>query len=396
MNNIAESMIAETQSTKSLTIAMVAGEASGDLLGANLICALKSRFPGCQFIGIGGEKMQALGFQSLYPMERLAVMGIVDVLPRLWELLKMRKALAQRLQTLQPDLFVGIDAPDFNLGLEKKLKQAGITTAHYVSPSVWAWRQGRIKKIKQAVDLMLTVFPFEARFYEQHNAPVAFVGHPLADEIPLQADAEAARKQLNIPLTKTVLAVLPGSRKGELHHLGPVFLETMQRIKSSMPDIEFLIPAANAERKAQLEEMIRQQGTELLITLVDGQAQTVMAAANAVLITSGTATLEAMLLKRPMVVAYQWGKLSHWLISPFVKTPYIALPNLLAGEQIVEEYVQQQVSPEKLAEAVKRCFNAQEMIRLQQRFTEIHRQLRLDAGAKAASALAQLLQKVES
>ena len=375
----------------SLTIAMVVGEASGDLLGAGLMEAIRKRVPDCHFVGIGGEKMHALGFKSFYPMERLAVMGIADVLPRLRELLKMRKELAQRLCVDPPNLFIGIDAPDFNLGLETMLKQAGQTTAHYVSPSVWAWRQGRIKKIKKAVDLMLTLFPFEAQFYQQHDSEVAFVGHPLADQIPLTVDQQEARISLNLPVNKPLLAVLPGSRKGELKHLAPTFIKTMLALKQHNPELEFVVPAANSQRYEQFSGQLREIAPSLKVTLIEGQAHTVMAAADVVLLTSGTATLEAMLLKRPMVVAYKWGWLSHLLISPWVKTPFISLPNLLAGERLVEEFVQKDMLEDNLTQALLRCFESEEVVRLQRRFDEIHRELKCNASEQAATALLKLI-----
>lgn len=372
-------------------IAMVVGEASGDLLGADLMRAILKKVPDCQFVGIGGEKMHALGFTSFYPMERLAVMGIVDVLPRLRELVAMRKALAERFIANPPTLFIGIDAPDFNLGLEAKLKLVGITTAHYVSPSVWAWRQGRIKKIKEAVDLMLTLFPFEAKFYQQHDAPVAFVGHPLADQIPLKVEQQAARERLGLSIDQPVLAVLPGSRKGELKHLAPTFIKTMAALKVQIPQLTFVVPAANKQRHEQFTQQLKALAPQLPVNVIDGQAHGAMAAADVVLLTSGTATLEAMLLKRPMVVAYKWGWLSHLLISPWVKTPYISLPNLLAEEAMVEEFVQQDVTESNLTQALLRCFESAEVVRLRRRFDEIHRQLKCNASEQAATALLKLI-----
>jgi len=374
-----------------VTIAMVVGETSGDLLGAGLMQAIRKQIPDCRFIGIGGDKMHALGFESFYPMDRLSVMGIADVLPRLRELLRMRKELAERLCADPPNLFIGIDAPDFNLGLEAKLKQAGLVTAHYVSPSVWAWRQGRIKKIKKAVDLMLTLFPFEAKFYQQHDSEVAFVGHPLADQIPLHVEQQESRQKLDLPMEKPLLAVLPGSRKGELKHLAPTFIKTMQALKRKIPELEFVVPAANSQRHEQFSQQLQEVAPELKVTIIDGQAHTVMAASDVVLLTSGTATLEAMLLKRPMVVAYKWGWLSHLLISPWVKTPYISLPNLLADERLVEEFVQKDMVEANLTSALLRCFGSEEVVRLQRRFDEIHRQLKCNASEQAATALLKLI-----
>jgi len=289
-----------------LRIALVAGEASGDILGAGLMRALKARHPAVEFIGVGGPLMQAEGLTSYFPMERLSVMGLVEVLGRLRELLARRKKLVADLIAAKPDVFIGIDAPDFNLNIELKLRQAGIKTVHYVSPSVWAWRQKRVLKIREGCDLMLTLFPFEARFYEEKGVPVRFVGHTLADAIPLEADRAAARAELGLP-DGPLVALMPGSRGGEVGRLGALFLDTAQCLRALRPGVRFVMPCASAQRRAQLEELL--VGRDLPLTLLDGQSHLALAACDAVLIASGTATLEALLYKRPMVVAYRLAPL---------------------------------------------------------------------------------------
>ncbi len=284
--------------SRPLRVALVAGEASGDILGAGLMQALKQQHPQIEFIGVGGPRMEAEGLVSAFPMERLAVMGLVEVLGRLRELLARRKRLIRELVAARPDVFIGIDAPDFNLTLELKLRQAGIKTVHYVSPSVWAWRQKRVLKIRDACDLMLTLFPFEARFYLEHQVPVRFVGHPLANTIPLQADRVGAREALGLAPDEPVVALLPGSRGGEVARLGALFLDAAERLRTLRPGIRFVLPCANAERRAQLEAMLA--GRNLPLLLLDGRSHEALAACDAVLIASGTATLEALLHKRPI------------------------------------------------------------------------------------------------
>lgn len=370
-----------------MRIALVAGEASGDILGAGLMQALKARHPGIEFIGVGGARMQAQGLRSYFPMERLSVMGLVEVLGRLPELLSRRKRLIRTLIEQKPDVFIGIDAPDFNLGVELKLRQAGIKTVHYVSPSVWAWRQKRVFKIRDACDLMLTLFPFEARFYTEHDVPVRFVGHPLADDIPLEADREAARNALGLRSTDTVVALLPGSRGGEVGKLGELFLDTAQVLLNSDPDLQFVLPCASAERRVQLEQMLI--GRQLPIRLLDGQSHLALAACNAVLIASGTATLEAMLYKRPMVVAYKVAPLTYKILRRLVKSPYISLPNLLAQRLLAPELIQDAATPEALAKTLQPLLShGQEQT---QQFDQIHRSLRLDASAQAADAVLELI-----
>lgn len=373
---------------KPLRIALVAGEASGDLLGADLMRALKKQHAqSIEFIGIGGPRMQAEGLNSYFPMERLAVMGLVEVLGRLPELLSRRKRLIETLIQQQPDLCIGIDAPDFNLTLELKLRRAGIKTAHYVSPSVWAWRQKRVLKIKQACDLMLTLFPFEARFYQEQQVPVRFVGHPLANSIELTADRAAARAALGLPENAPVIALLPGSRGGEVARLGALFLDTAELLAKQIEGVRFVLPCANAERRAQVEALL--VGRTLNIQLLDGRSHQALAACNAVLIASGTATLEALLFKRPMVVAYKVAPITFQILRRLVKSPYISLPNLLAGRLLVPELIQDQANPEALCQAL--LAQLAEPDRQTQVFNEIHQSLRQDASQQAALALLELI-----
>jgi lipid-A-disaccharide synthase len=371
---------------------IVAGEASGDLLGAGLIQAIRQRHPDAVFEGLAGPQMLAAGATSLFPMERLSVMGIVEVLGRYRELLGIRRQLADHFRANPPDAFIGIDAPDFNLGLERQLHQAGIKTVHYVSPSVWAWRQRRVKKIARAVDLMLTLFPFEAAFYERHQVPVRFVGHPLADMIPLSVDQGAARRALGLPEAGEVLALLPGSRSNELHYLADTFIRTASWLQQRHPGLRVVAPMANEQRRAQFEAALGRCQPPPDITLVAGQSREVMAAADVVLLASGTAALEAMLLKRPMVVAYRLAALTYWLMKYRVKVDFVSLPNLLGGESLVPELLQHEATPEQLGRAVLEYLeNPQAAARIYARFDEIHRDLRRNASDQAAEAIMQLL-----
>lgn len=370
-----------------LRVALVAGEASGDILGSGLMRALKVRHPDIEFIGVGGPRMEAEGLASLFPMERLAVMGLVEVLGRLPELLRRRKQLIADLIAARPDVFIGIDAPDFNLGVELKLRQAGIRTVHYVSPSVWAWRQKRVFKIRDACDLMLTLFPFEAKFYTEHQVPVCFVGHPLADDIPLEADRGQARRALGLPEEGAVVALLPGSRGGEVAKLGSLFLDAAERLRVLRPELHFVLPCANAERRAQLEQMLA--GRNLSLTLLDGQSHLALAACDAVLIASGTATLEALLYKRPMVVAYKVAPLTYRILKRLVKSPYVSLPNLLAQRMLVPELIQDAATPDSLAQTLAPLIvDGQAQT---DGFDQIHRTLRRDASARAADAVLELV-----
>ena len=381
-------------SSRKVTIAIIAGEASGDILGAGLIRSLRKRYPKARFVGIGGDEMIAEGFHSLVPLERLSVMGLVEVLGRIRELFSIRARLLEYFFTTPPDVVIGIDSPDFTLAIERRCREAGIPSVHYVSPSVWAWRQKRIFKIAKSVDLMLTLFPFEARFYEEHNVPVAFVGHPLADRIPMQPDTGAARKALGLNLDQPVLAVLPGSRGGEVERLGTLFLEASRWLQGRRPDIQLVIPCVNRDREKQVEGLVEALEVKLPVTLVRGRSREVMAASDVVLLASGTATLEAMLLKRPMVVGYRLSNLSYKLLSRLVKVPWVALPNLLAQQGLVPELLQDDATPEALGAAVlERMENTEEREQLQQVFSELHESLRQNADERAATAISELMER---
>ena len=369
-----------------LRIALVAGEASGDILGAGLMRALKAQHPAVEFIGVGGPLMQAEGLTSYFPMERLSVMGLVEVLGRLRELLARRKLLIQTLIQEKPDVFIGIDAPDFTLNIELKLRQAGIKTVHYVSPSVWAWRQKRVLKIREGCDLMLTLLPFEARFYEEKGVPVRFVGHTLADTIPLHADRAAARAELGLP-DGPLVALMPGSRGGEVGRLGALFFDAAERLLIMKPGVRFVLPCASPQRRAQIETLL--QGRNLPLTLLDGQSHLALAACDAVLIASGTATLEALLYKRPMVVAYRLAPLTFWILKRMVKSPYISLPNLLAQHLLVPELLQDDATPAALAQTLLPLIDGGE--EQTRGFDEIHRTLRRDASNQAADAVLTLI-----
>ncbi len=372
---------------------LVAGEASGDILGANLIANLKKQQPNATFEGIGGPLMEAQGLKSMVPMDRLSVMGLVEVLGRLRELLGIRKRLYQACVSNPPTAFIGIDSPDFNMPLAKKLKAQGIPTVHYVSPSVWAWRQKRIFNIKKSVDLMLALFPFELPIYHQHNVPVECVGHTLADDIPLESNAKDARKALELgDITGPVFGILPGSREGEVSRLAPLFIETIKLIKQQEPNAVFLMPAANAERKHQIEALLQEANTDAV--LVDGQSRTVMAASDAILLASGTAALEAMLVKRPMVVSYRVNKLTYAIMSRMIKVPYVSLPNLLSNEPLVPELLQDEATAENLASHLLetwRSFYRDEAI--QEKYLNLHKMLRKDAGAQGAKAILSMLEE---
>ncbi|MGE6791656.1 lipid-A-disaccharide synthase [Pseudomonas guineae] len=372
--------------TDLMRVALVAGEASGDILGAGLMQALKAKHPTIEFIGVGGPLMQAQGLKSYFPMERLSVMGLVEVLGRLPELLSRRKRLINTLIAAKPDVCIGIDAPDFNLTLELKLRQAGIKTVHYVSPSVWAWRQKRVLKIRKACDLMLTLFPFEAQFYQDHQVPVRFVGHPLADTIPQQADRAAAREALNLAHDQPVVALMPGSRGGEVSRLGSLFLDAAVRLRALRPGIQFVLPCSSPERRAQLEQML--VGRDLPLTLLNGRSHEALAACDAVLIASGTATLEALLYKRPMVVAYKVAPLTYRILKRMVSSAYISLPNLLAERLLVPELIQDAATPEELAQLLAPLLDGGEV--QTEGFDVIHRALRRDASLQAAQAVLQL------
>lgn len=381
-------------SDRRITFGIVAGEASGDILGAGLIRSLRDRYPGARFVGIGGDEMKAEGFHSLVPMERLSVMGLVEVLGRIRELFSIRARLLEYFFTTPPDVVIGIDSPDFTLAIERRCREAGIPSVHYVSPSVWAWRQKRIFKIAKSVDLMLTLLPFEASFYEEHQVPVAFVGHPLADRIPIVPETGKARQELGLDENVPLLAVLPGSRAGEVERLGTLFLETVRWIQNKRPDIQLVIPCVNRDREKQVRDLIEALEVELQVTIVRGRSREVMAASDVVLLASGTATLEAMLLKKPMVVGYRLSNFSYSLLSRLVKVSHVSLPNLLAKQPLVPELLQDDATPESLGKAVlERLENQQERDRLIDAFTELHHTLKQDADEKAAQAISGLVEQ---
>lgn len=335
-----------------LTIGLVAGETSGDILGAGLIRALKVQVPNARFVGVAGPLMQAEGCEAWYEMEELAVMGVVEVLERLPRLLKIRKDLTQRFSELSPDVFVGIDAPDFNITLEGRLKQRGIRTIHYVSPSVWAWRQKRVFKIGKATDMVLAFLPFEKAFYDRFNVPCRFIGHTMADAMPLVPDQQAARAELGIAPNATCLALLPGSRHSEVEMLSADFLRTAVILRDKLPNLEVVVPLVNSKRREQFERIKAEIAPDLSVHLLDGKARVAMIASDAALLASGTAALECMLAKCPMVVGYRMKPFTFWLAERLVKTPYVSLPNLLAGEELVTELLQQECQPQKLAGAL--------------------------------------------
>ena len=387
-------MLMEDEDRLSMHIAIVAGELSGDLLGAGLMAALRAHYPQLRFIGVGGPAMRAQGFQTVVPMERLAVMGLVEVLRHLPDLLTLRRQLYRQFSADPPLAFIGIDAPDFNLGLERRLRARGIPTVHYVSPSVWAWRPWRVRKIARAVDLMLTLFPFEAAFYQKHDVPVRVVGHPLADAIPLRSDPAAARQALGLPAPDEmpVIALLPGSRLGEVNRLGPLLLDTAIWLHARRPDLRFVLPAATPCLYEMLAGMQAERAPTLPLTLVQGQSREVMAAADVVALASGTATLEAMLLKRPMVVAYRVAPMTAWLARRLVRVSHFALPNLLAERELVPEFIQEAATVENLGPAILRWLDeplARE--RLTMEFDALHHELRRDASRQAADAIVELL-----
>ncbi len=375
-----------------MRIGIIAGEASGDLLAAGLIDAIKARYPDAQFEGIAGPKMVASGCRAIYPAEKLAVMGLVEVLGRYRELRAIQCDIIRHFKKNPPDLFVGIDAPDFTLKVEYKLKQSGVKTAHYVSPSVWAWRSYRVKKIVRSVDMMLTLFPFEAAFYESHQVPVKFVGHPLADMIPLQVDRMTARHSLALPEEAEIIALLPGSRMSEVEALAETMLQTAQWCRQKRPNLHFVAPLATAATMQRFTEIAQSSGVGLTLTILQGQAREVMAAADVVLLASGTATLEAMLLKRPMVVTYRQPALTYAVAKRLLTTPYVSLPNLLAQRQVVDELLQEQAQPERLGEALLSYLETPAKgVALRALFDDIHQQLRRGASGEAATTLLNLI-----
>lgn len=375
---------------KPLRIGIVAGELSGDTLGEGFIRAIKAQYPNAEFVGIGGPKMIAQGCQSLFDMEELAVMGLVEVLGRLPRLLKVKAELVKFFTENPPDVFVGIDAPDFNLRLELDLKQAGIKTVHYVSPSVWAWRQKRIFKIEAATNLVLAFLPFEKAFYDKFNVPCEFIGHTLADAIPMVSEKAPARELLGLEQDKQWLAVLPGSRGSELKMLAEPFIKTCQLLHKQHPDLGFVVALVNEKRREQFEQAWHEIAPELDFKLVNDTAKNVITAADTVMLASGTVALECMLLKRPMVVGYRVNAITAFIARRLVKTKYVSLPNILADQELVKEYLLEECTPDNLANEVNRLIDngGDEMI---EKFTEMHQWIRKDADNQAAQAVLKLI-----
>ncbi|XOV89999.1 MAG: lipid-A-disaccharide synthase [Pseudomonadota bacterium] len=380
-------------------IALLAGEPSGDNLGGALMRALRQKAPGVVFVGIGGPAMQREGLESWIDMERLSVNGFVDPLLRLPDLLRILLSTRDRIIEAGVDCFIGVDFNFFNLLLERMLKQRGVRTVHYVSPTVWAWRRGRIRGIKKSTDLMLTLYPFETAIYEEHGIAVRFVGHPRADEIAPQqsgSDRATARHKLGLADDGPVVAVLPGSRGSEVKYTGEDFMRAMVLIARRLPAVRFVIPAANDRRRQQIEALVARFCSSLAVTIVNGQSTLAMQAADVVLVNSGTATLEAMLLKRPMVMSYRLGPMTYAVVSRLVQTRWFALPNILAGEALVPEFIQAAAQPENLASAVLEYLSHRDQAGLMARFDAIHRVLRRDAADQAALAVLGLTGHVAS
>ncbi|MDE2382239.1 MAG: lipid-A-disaccharide synthase [Xanthomonadaceae bacterium] len=375
-----------------LRIALCAGETSGDQLGEGLIHALRARYPDAQFAGIGGPLMRATGMQTWWDADALAVMGLAEVLAHLPRLLRLRKQFRERVLAWQPDVFIGIDAPDFNLGIERWLKQRGVRTVHDVSPSIWAWRQGRAAKIGESADRVLCLFPMEPPIYAQHGVAARFIGHPLADAIPLQPDRAAARAALGESSDTPILALLPGSRLGEIGRMLPDFVDAARRLAADVPGLRVLVPAANAQCRAAIDAIL---GDAPAFRVIDGQAQQIMIASDVVLLASGTAALEAMLCKRPMVIGHRISALTYRIVKLFglLKSAHVSLPNVLAGKTLVPELLQDQCTADNLHRALLHWFSdADAVAALQPQFLTLHESLRCDASARAAEAVAEVLQ----
>lgn len=375
-------------------IGIVANEASGDILGAALAREIRKRVPEVRFVGVAGPRMQEEGCETLFAMERLSVMGLMEVLGQLRELLGLRRELVRYFVENPPDVFIGVDAPDFNLGLERRLRGAGIRTVHMVSPTVWAWRPGRVKSIRRSVDLMLSVFPFEETFLREHGVPARYVGHPLADEIPVEIDRVGARHALGLPQSGSLVALLPGSRMGEVERLAGPFIETAARCLAARPDLRFVVPLVNARLREHFSQVLAQIAPDLPISLVDGRSREVLAAADVVLTASGTATLETLLSERPMVVAYRVHPISYHLVKQLglVKVPYIAMANLLAEKELAPEFIQDRCRADLLAPAVLAFLDdAERVAEIQAEYRRIHLWLRKDAAASAAQAVLELI-----
>ena len=383
--------------TRPRRVALVAGEASGDLLGASLIEQLRLRWPGAEFVGVGGPAMREAGMATWFDASELAVMGLSEVLRHLPRLLRLRRELRQRVLDWRPDVFIGIDAPDFNLGVEQWLKQRGVRTVHYVSPSVWAWREKRAAKIGQSADLVLCLFPMEPAIYAKHDVDARFVGHPLADTMPLDPDRDAARAALGLDRERPVLALLPGSRVGEIQRLGADFIGAAARVLAAEPRLQVVAPMAGAQARATFESLLATHPDAAALgpalQVIDGRSRTAMVASDVILLASGTATLEAMLAKRPMVVAYRVSALTYRLVKGLgmLKVDHYALPNVLAGQPLVPELMQDDCRPDALADACLAWLRGTGVEALAPTFLALHETLRRDASAQAAQAVVELV-----
>ncbi len=375
------------------TIAMVAGEASGDFLGASLMAELKQRLPRARFVGIGGAKMEALGFESWYPMESLAVRGYAEVLRHYAGITSMRRRLFRRLSKLRPSIFIGIDAPDFNLALERSLKGESIQTIHYVGPSIWAWRGGRIKSIGKSVSKVLVLFPFEEEIYSKAGIRATYVGHPMADLVPEEDQTANAREQLQIPPGQTVIALLPGSRQSELKYMADAFIRTAMLMDQQRPGARFLVPMVSRETRDLFEQRLYALGAETLpLTILFGHSREAIASSNVVLVASGTATLETALYRKPMVIAYRMAPSSWKIMSRMRYQEWVGLPNIVAGRFIVPEFLQDEATPENLAQAVlNELGDGVVRTRLESEFSNIHQRLRCNAATRAAEAVLECL-----
>lgn len=380
-------------SSADVKVALVAGEVSGDMLAGRLLAGLRPMLPDATFYGIGGPRMMEQGFVSEIPMDKLTVRGLFEVIPRYRELKRIQRDLRDKLLADRPNVFIGADYPGFNLGLEEQLKAGGVPTMHFISPQIWAWRGGRIRKIQRAVSHMLVVFPFEVELYEKAGVPVTYVGHPLAELIPMQPDTSAARHSLGIKEGEKVVAILPGSRSGELKYLVEPFLRAARLLKAREPSLRLLVPMASPRLRAQFEQIVAAKGlSDVELTLLDGQSHTAIAAADAVLAASGTATLEVALFKKPMVIAYKVMAASYQIMRHMGYLPWIGLPNILAREFLVPELIQHAATPEALAEAVwTQLTDEANRARLAERFTAMHHSLLRDSAQESAQAVLRLI-----
>ena len=378
-----------------LRVGLVAGEASGDTLGADLIHALRRLAPGAEFFGVAGPKMQSAGCEVWEPAESLAVMGLFEIVRHLPRLLRLRARVRTLFLAARPDVFVGIDAPEFNLRLARDLRAAGIPTVQYVSPQVWAWRQSRARSIHESVDAVLCLLPFEKRFYDAHGMYAVFVGHPLADAIPMTPDRPGARRALDIDANARVVALLPGSRRGEVARLAEEFAATARWLAAQRPELKFIAPMANALVREIFSQALARHAPAVDVRLIKGQAQTALIAADVAMVASGTASLEAALCKRPMVVVYRLGALTAWVLRRLnlVKSKFFAQPNLLADRRVVGEYFQEEIIPESIgAELLMWLDDAERRTALEVQFARIHADLRRDAGVRAAQAILELVE----